>query len=93
MRESNANPDNILKLESAEMKLRELKSNMTTLGKEAAAAMAAVEGQQQRLTIQRLIAMVMNYFFLICNMPNYHCYNVNSIESAFASFHFFLIEG
>ncbi|XP_022856971.1 SH3 domain-containing protein 2-like isoform X1 [Olea europaea var. sylvestris] len=58
VRESNANPDNILKLESAEMKLRELKSNMTTLGKEAAAAMAAVEGQQQRLTIQRLIAMV-----------------------------------
>lgn len=58
VRESNANPDNIMKLESAEMKLRELKSNMATLGKEASAAMAAVEGQQQRLTIQRLIAMV-----------------------------------
>ena len=32
---------------------------MATLGKEAAAAMAAVEGQQQRLTLQRLLAMVM----------------------------------
>ena len=31
---------------------------MATMGKEAAAAMAAVEAQQQRLTLQRLIAMV-----------------------------------
>lgn len=31
---------------------------MTVLGKEAIAAMAAVEAQQQRLTLQRLIAMV-----------------------------------
>ncbi|PQM39880.1 hypothetical protein Pyn_14648 [Prunus yedoensis var. nudiflora] len=31
---------------------------MGILGKEAAAAMAAVEAQQQRLTLQRLIAMV-----------------------------------
>ncbi|KAL2504030.1 SH3 domain-containing protein [Abeliophyllum distichum] len=58
VRESNVNPDNIVKLEASETKLHELKSNMATLGKEAAAAMAAVEGQQQRLTIQRLIAMV-----------------------------------
>ena len=50
--------DNNLKLEAAESKLQELKSNMTVLGKEAAAAMTAVEGQQQRLTLQRLIAMV-----------------------------------
>ncbi|PIN21681.1 Lysophosphatidic acid acyltransferase endophilin/SH3GL, involved in synaptic vesicle formation [Handroanthus impetiginosus] len=57
VRETNAS-DNILKLEAAETKLHELKSNMATLGKEAAAAMAAVEGQQQRLTLQRLIAMV-----------------------------------
>ncbi|KAL0366069.1 UNVERIFIED_CONTAM: SH3 domain-containing protein 2 [Sesamum radiatum] len=57
-RETNVSSDNILKLEAAETKLHELKSNMATLGKEAAAAMAAVEGQQQRLTLQRLIAMV-----------------------------------
>jgi hypothetical protein len=32
---------------------------MAILGKEAAAAMTAVEAQQQRLTLQRLIAMVL----------------------------------
>lgn len=48
-----------MKLEAAEAKLQDLKSNMGMLGKEAAAAMAAVESQQQRLTLQRLIAMVM----------------------------------
>ncbi|PSS31293.1 SH3 domain-containing protein [Actinidia chinensis var. chinensis] len=58
VRESNGNPENLLKMEAAEAKLHELKSNMVTLGKEAAAAMAAVEAQQQRLTLQRLIAMV-----------------------------------
>lgn len=47
-----------MKLEAAEVKLHDLKSNMATMGKEAAAAMAAVEAQQQRLTLQRLIAMV-----------------------------------
>ncbi|GMP81501.1 hypothetical protein CsSME_00036191 [Camellia sinensis var. sinensis] len=58
VREPNSNPDNVLKLEAAEAKLEELKSNMVALGKEAAAAMAAVEAQQQRLTLQRLITMV-----------------------------------
>jgi hypothetical protein len=48
----------ITKLEAAEYKLEELKSSMVGLGKEAVAAMAAVEAQQQRLTLQRLIAMV-----------------------------------
>lgn len=47
-----------MKLEAAEAKLQDLKSNMAVLGKEAAAAMAAVEAQQQRLTLQRLLAMV-----------------------------------
>ncbi|GLT30644.1 hypothetical protein SLA2020_054350 [Shorea laevis] len=58
MRETPVNTENVLKLESAEAKLKDLKSNMGILGKEAAAAMAAVEVQQQRLTLQRLIAMV-----------------------------------
>uniref|UniRef100_A0A6N2LQV9 SH3 domain-containing protein n=1 Tax=Salix viminalis TaxID=40686 RepID=A0A6N2LQV9_SALVM len=53
------NSELAMKLESAETKLQDLKSNMAILGKEAAAAMAAVEAQQQRLTLQRLIAMVM----------------------------------
>lgn len=58
VREANGNPDLIMKLESAEAKLQDLKSNVKILGKEARAAMAAVEAQQQRLTLQRLISMV-----------------------------------
>ncbi|KAL5215399.1 hypothetical protein ABZP36_006800 [Zizania latifolia] len=58
VRESAGNDDVISKLEAAEYKLEELKSSMVGLGKEAVAAMAAVESQQQRLTLQRLIAMV-----------------------------------
>ncbi|CAL9781285.1 unnamed protein product [Musa acuminata subsp. burmannicoides] len=58
LREAPGYVDNSLKLEAAETKLQELKSNMTVLGKEAIAAMAAVEAQQQRLTLQRLIAMI-----------------------------------
>ncbi|KAL8459086.1 hypothetical protein ACS0TY_036532 [Phlomoides rotata] len=58
VRETDTNSDNIIKLEAAETKLNDLKSNMATLGKEAAAAMAAVESQQQRLTLHRLAAMV-----------------------------------
>ncbi|XP_071930689.1 SH3 domain-containing protein 2-like [Coffea arabica] len=58
VREGTGNPDMLLKLEAAESKLQDLKSNTATLGKEAAAAMAAVEAQQQRLTLQRLISMV-----------------------------------
>ncbi|KAK1362327.1 SH3 domain-containing protein [Heracleum sosnowskyi] len=58
LRESDGNPESSLKLEAAETKLQELKSNMVILGKEAAAAMSDVEGQQQKLTRQRLITMV-----------------------------------
>ncbi|TXG64642.1 hypothetical protein EZV62_011636 [Acer yangbiense] len=58
VRETPGNAELAMKLEAAETKLHDLKSNMAILGKEAAAAMAAVESQQQRLTLQRLIAMV-----------------------------------
>lgn len=58
VRETSGHPDHIMRLEAAEAKLQDLKTNMSILGKEAAAAMAAVEAQQQRLTLQRLIAMV-----------------------------------
>ncbi|KAM7524941.1 hypothetical protein LguiA_014843 [Lonicera macranthoides] len=51
-------PENVTKLHAAESKMHELKANMAVLGKEAAAALAAVEAQQQRLTFQRLVAMV-----------------------------------
>ncbi|XP_047328354.1 SH3 domain-containing protein 2-like [Impatiens glandulifera] len=58
VREGMGNPEILMKLEAAEGKLHDLKTNVATLGKEAAAAMSAVEAQQQRLTLQRLIAMV-----------------------------------
>ncbi|KAK3020906.1 hypothetical protein RJ639_045889 [Escallonia herrerae] len=51
-------PENVAKLHAAESRMQELKANMAVLGKEAAAALAAVESQQQRLTFQRLVAMV-----------------------------------
>ncbi|EXB88560.1 Rho guanine nucleotide exchange factor 6 [Morus notabilis] len=60
LRESTGSAEFIIKLEAAEGKLQELKSNVATLGKEAAAAMASVEGQQQRLTLQRLLAMMLS---------------------------------
>lgn len=64
-REAPGNSDLVLKCEAAESKLQELKSNMSILGKEAAAAMAAVEAQQQRLTLQRLISMVLQFSLLM----------------------------
>ncbi|KAH7280862.1 hypothetical protein KP509_36G017400 [Ceratopteris richardii] len=57
-KEAGATADNALKLQQAETKLAGLTSAMITLGKEATAAMTAVEAQQKRLTLQRLIAMV-----------------------------------
>lgn len=59
------NAENAMKLEAAEAKLQDLKTNMSILGKEAAAALAAVEAQQQRLTLQRLIAMVLQFSLMI----------------------------
>ncbi|GMJ05623.1 SH3 domain-containing protein 2 [Hibiscus trionum] len=58
VREMPVHQENIMKLEAAENKLHDLKSNMSTLGQEATSAMANVEVLQQRLTLQRLIAMV-----------------------------------
>uniref|UniRef100_A0A7N0U2A8 SH3 domain-containing protein n=1 Tax=Kalanchoe fedtschenkoi TaxID=63787 RepID=A0A7N0U2A8_KALFE len=51
-------PENVAKLHAAESRMHELKANMAVLGKEAAAALSAVEAQQQRLTFQRLVALV-----------------------------------
>ncbi|CAM6046308.1 unnamed protein product [Sphagnum compactum] len=53
-----SNPENTLKLQIAEQKLGELSASMAVLGNEAAVATTAVETQQQRLTLQRLTAMV-----------------------------------
>ena len=43
VRETPGNAENSIKLEAAETKLQDLKTNMAILGKEAVAAMAAVE--------------------------------------------------
>ncbi|KAJ0589523.1 putative SH3 domain, AH/BAR domain superfamily, SH3-like domain superfamily protein [Helianthus annuus] len=51
-------PENVTKLHAAEARMQELKANMAVLGKEATAALAAVESQQQRLTFQRLVSIV-----------------------------------
>nr|CAD1819133.1 unnamed protein product [Ananas comosus var. bracteatus] len=50
--------ENTAKLQASEAKMQEHKANMAVLGKEAAAALAAVESQQQRLTFQRLTSLV-----------------------------------
>jgi len=65
VRETPGNAENTMKLDAAETKLQDLKSNMAILGKEAAAAMTAVEAQQQRLTLQRLIAMVLQFHHMV----------------------------
>ncbi|KAJ7541953.1 hypothetical protein O6H91_10G082800 [Diphasiastrum complanatum] len=58
VKEAGFNPENAVKLQVAEAKMGDITAAMAVLGKEAAAAMTAVEAQQQRLTLQRLIAMV-----------------------------------
>ena len=60
--EGTGNPEVFARLEAAESKLQDLKSNMSILGKEAASAMAAVEAQQKNMTLQRLISMVKLFF-------------------------------
>ncbi|KAJ3705371.1 hypothetical protein LUZ61_009076 [Rhynchospora tenuis] len=46
------------KLQASEAKMQEHKASMAVLGKEAAAALAAVESQQQRMTLQRIVSLV-----------------------------------
>ena len=46
------------KVEDVETKLVELRSALSTLGKEAALAMIGVENQQQKHTLEHLVAMV-----------------------------------
>lgn len=78
-REDAGNIDNNLKLEAAESKLQDLKSNMTVLGKEAIVAMTAVEAQQQRLTLQRLIAMV--WFIPHFSKCHFFSFNISHVAN------------
>ena len=82
LREASGNGDMISRLEAAETKLQELKSNMGDLGKEAVAAMTAVEAQQQRLTLQRLIALVHSlYCFVFGNVCYANHLRMQTIET------------
>lgn len=68
-----ATHENTAKLQVAEAKMQELKANMAVLGKEAAAALSAIEAQQQRLTFQRLVALVegeKNYHLRVATILN-----------------------
>jgi len=47
-----------VRLQNAETRLKELKSALAALGKEATAAMLSVEEQQQQMTLQSLRTMV-----------------------------------
>lgn len=60
--------ENVTKLHASEARMQELKGNMAILGKEASAALAAVESQQQRLTFQRLVALVSLQFIILNNL-------------------------
>jgi len=48
-----------VRLQNAETRLKELKSALAALGKEATAAMLSVEEQQQQMTLQSLRTMVL----------------------------------
>ncbi|CAN1231862.1 SH3 domain-containing protein 3 [Linum grandiflorum] len=69
-------PENVAKWQAAEAKMQELKANMAVLGKEASAALAAVEAQQQRLTFQRLVSLVVTssncFEVLFVNAIDFH---------------------
>ncbi|KAH9627302.1 hypothetical protein KSS87_013547 [Heliosperma pusillum] len=55
-----ATHENTTKLQASEARMQEMKANMAVLGKEAAAALSAVDSQQQRLTFQRLVALLVS---------------------------------
>lgn len=48
-----------MRLQNAETRLKELKSALAALGREATSAMLSVEEQQQQMTLQSLRTMVL----------------------------------
>ncbi|KAJ7953323.1 SH3 domain-containing protein [Quillaja saponaria] len=58
LRDSSLSAESSMRLQNVEARLKELKSAMMALGREATAAMLAVEDQQQQITFQRLQTMV-----------------------------------
>ncbi|KAI9125219.1 hypothetical protein K1719_003835 [Acacia pycnantha] len=58
LRDSSVSAENSLKLQNAEARLKELKSALVALGREATAAMVSVEDEQQQITLKSLRTMV-----------------------------------
>lgn len=58
-KEVGATADVSAKLQNAESKLSELKTTLSALGREATAAMMAVESEQQQITFKGLLTMVL----------------------------------
>ncbi|KAL9328398.1 hypothetical protein ACSQ67_003401 [Phaseolus vulgaris] len=58
LRNSSISAESSVRLQNAETRLKELKSALAALGKEATAAMLSVEEQQQQMTLQSLRTMV-----------------------------------
>ncbi|OIW10735.1 hypothetical protein TanjilG_27681 [Lupinus angustifolius] len=58
LRGSSVSAESSMKLQNAETRLKELKSALVALGREATAAMLSVEEQQQQLNFQSLCTMV-----------------------------------
>ncbi|KVH96626.1 Arfaptin homology (AH) domain/BAR domain-containing protein, partial [Cynara cardunculus var. scolymus] len=92
VRDGMGNSDHFMKLEAAESRLQHSKSNMLTLGKQAASAMAAVEAEQQKMTLQRLISMIeseRDYHQRVLQILDHLEGEVCIVPSPFASAYFF----
>ncbi|XP_027360203.1 SH3 domain-containing protein 2 isoform X2 [Abrus precatorius] len=58
LRDSSVSAESSMRLQNAETRLKELKSALVALGREATAAMLSVEEQQQQITLQSLRTMI-----------------------------------
>lgn len=59
LRNSSVSAESSARLQNAETRLKELKSALAALGREATSAMLSVEEQQQQMTLQSLRTMVL----------------------------------
>nr|XP_025651430.1 SH3 domain-containing protein 2-like isoform X2 [Arachis hypogaea]XP_025698084.1 SH3 domain-containing protein 2-like isoform X2 [Arachis hypogaea] len=60
LRDTSVSAENSMRLQTAETRLKELKSALTALGREATTAMLSVEEQQQQVTLQSLCTMMID---------------------------------
>lgn len=55
---TDASAEKVIKFKSAEARLKELKSSMSALGREASEAMMSVEDQQEQIALLKPLTMV-----------------------------------